>query len=163
MKIPTHLLGLFALAAFLFVSNSFAQSRVCDGVINDERILADVEVLANQSCIINDSTIRGFIVGDNPNTILIYRSDVEKRIVIRGANTVAISDVTVDDGNITVVGSDIASVVDNRTNDGNINVNRNLEAYVFQNDAEGNIVCRNNTTLEEGFNTAGPDGDQCRD
>ena len=132
-------------------------------VINDETILQDVTVLPGDSCIINDSTIKGFVVGDSPNTILIYNSKVENRIVIDNANTVAISDVLVDDGNIDVSDSDIASVVDNRANDGDINVTGNIEAYVVQNDAEGRIVCGNNTTLVESFNTAGAGGDQCRD
>ena len=113
------------MAAFLFASDGFAQSRVCDGVINDETVLQDIEILSGMSCIINDSTVKGFVVGDSPNTVLIYRSKVDNRIVISNASTVAISDVIVDDGNIEVVGSGIASVVDNTTNSGSILVNDN--------------------------------------
>ena len=170
MRINGLLLGAVAACLVLGASGAAqAQKGIECGapgqpsVINDETILQDITVLEGDSCIINDSTIRGFIVGDSPDTILIYKSKVENRIVINNANTVAISDVIVDDGNIVVKGSDIASVVDNRTNDGSIRVKGNIQAYVFQNDAESAIVCRDNTTLQASFNTAGPDGDRCRD
>jgi len=161
MKVPTLFSVALAMAAFLFASDSFAQARTCDGVINDETVLQDIEILEGDSCIINDSTIRGTIIGDSPNTVLINKTRVDNRIVISGANTVAIGDVLVDDGNIRVTDSDIASLVDNRTNDGDIRVNRNRETYVVQNDAEGRIVCRNNTFLTASYNTA-RDGDLCR-
>ena len=160
MKFPTLFSVALAMAAFLFASDSYAQSRTCNGVINDETVLQDIEILNGDSCIINDSTIRGTIIGDSPNTVLINKTKVDNRIVISNANTVAIGDVVVDDGNIVVTDSDIASLVDNRTLDGDIRVNNNRETYVIQNDAEGRIVCRGNRFLEAGYNTAGAGGDR---
>ena len=151
----------FCVLTLLFASTSFAQSRVCDGVIDDETILADIEVLRGMNCIINDSRIKGSIIGDAANTILIYQTKVDNKIIIDGTTTVAISDVIVDDGNIAVSNSEIASLVDSRANDGNIRVTNNRQAYVIQNDTDGRIVCRGNTFLEEGYNNAGKNADQC--
>lgn len=131
MKLPKPFGAAFLLATMLFAGNSFAGSQLCDGVINDRTIFEDIEVLAGQSCIINDSTVLGLIVGDSPATVIIYRTNVKNKIVIDNADTVAISDVKVEQGNVVVTNSGVVSLVDNRTDRGEIRVKKNIEAYGY--------------------------------
>jgi len=88
-------------------------------------------------------------------------SDVGSRLRVQNSGLVGIVNTRVTNGNFIVLTSDLVAVKDNNVRDGSMRINNNINATVNRNDAQINMVCRNNTDLDGSFNHADRGRNNC--
>lgn len=134
----------------------------CSGGVIQDTIVESVEV-SGRPCVIIGTRIIGGVRVDSSPAILMVENDVGDGILVRDSGTVAVVNNRVTNLSLVVNTSDLVAVKDNRVKAGSIRVNLNVEAVVTRNDAQRDIVCRENTTLDAFLNHADDGEDTCED
>ena len=144
------------------VSGEAAMAEGCgDGVIQGERFESTLRVTDERSCTIIGSTIGGDLRIINVDNVLLVNNTVNGLIRVDGQETdesvANVVENTVFRGHLVVRDYEIANVIGNETlnkKGGDIKVVTNIHAFVQQNLAARNLVCRGNTSLDASYNVA---------
>jgi hypothetical protein len=147
----------------LGVSSGAAMAEGCgDGVLLGERFDGTLRVSDETSCTIIGSTIGGDLRIINVDNVLLMNNRVNGLIRVDGqdreANSVAnVIENTAFGGKLVVRDYVTANVIGNETlnkNEGDIRVIRNVSAFVQQNLAGRDLICRGNTAVDASYNAA---------
>jgi len=147
---------------FLGVSSGAARAEGCgDGVIQGERFEGTLRVTGERSCTIIGSTIGGDLRIINVDNVLLVNNTVNGLIRVDGReadeSVANVVENTAFGGKIVVRDYEIANVIGNETlnkNEGDIRVITNIRAFVQQNLAARDLICRGNTALDASYNAA---------
>ena len=143
------------------VSGGAAMAEGCgDGVIQGERFESTLRVTDERSCTIIGSTIRGDLRIINVDSVLLVNNTVNGLIRVDGQETdesvANVVENTVFGGKLVVRDYEIANVIGNETlnqKEGDIRVVRNISAFVQQNLAARDLICRG-TSVDASYNAA---------
>ena len=143
-------------------SGGTAMAEGCgDGIIQGERFEGTLRVTDERSCTIIGSTIGGDLRIINVDNVLLINNTVNGLILVDGQETdesvANVVENTVFRGHLVVRDYEIANVIGNETlnkKEGDIRVNTNIRAFVQQNIAARNLVCKGNTALDASYNVA---------
>jgi hypothetical protein len=152
-----------AIVCLLVGASGAAMAEGCgDGVLLGERFAGTLRVTDESSCTIIGSTIGGDLRIINVDNVLLINNTVNGMIRVDGqdreANSIAnVIENTVYSGKLVVRDYVTANVIGNETlniDEGNIRVVRNVSAFVQQNIASRDLVCRGNTAVDASYNVA---------
>jgi len=143
------------------VSGGAAMAEGCgDGVIQGERFESTLRVTDERSCTIIGSTIRGDLRIINVDNVLLMNNTVNGLIRVDGReadeSVANVVENTVFGGKLVVRDYEIANVIGNETlnqKEGDIRVVRNIRAFVQQNLAARDLICRG-TSVDASYNAA---------
>ena len=159
---PQKLIVIAAIVCLLVgVSGGAAMAEGCgDGVIQGERFESTLRVTDERSCTIIGSTIGGDLRIINVDNVLLMNNTVNGLIRVDGReadeSVANVVENTVFRGDLVVRDYEIANVIGNETlhkKEGNIQVVRNIRAFVQQNLAARDLICRG-TSVDASYNAA---------
>ena len=93
--------------------------------------------------------------------VVMVENDVGGRVRVRNSGIVGIVNTRITNNSLIVRASDVVVVKDNNVKEGSIRIIGNINATVTRNDAERNIVCRDNGELTSLFNDADDGENNC--